>query len=116
MDENEKIVKKAYNNKGVRGFNKGNPGKPKGTKNKTPVSLYNDSIKVYQALGGWNGLKKWAAKSNYNLEKFYGWIMRMLPTNIAVDLQADIKTDNKMTVEVVHTEKEKEKGEPSVNT
>lgn len=63
-------------------FKKGNPGKPKGAKNKLPRNVKEDIEEAFKKSGGVDGLVKWAEKSNRNREKLYDWYFKMLPNSV----------------------------------
>jgi hypothetical protein len=59
------------------------PGRPKGCKNRF-TSLKESFIAVFKKLGGTQALYNWANKSDHNKAIFYGWITKMLPSNVDV--------------------------------
>ena len=65
------------------------PGRPKGSKNKF-TSLKDSFLEAFEALGGTEGLIAWAKKSERNKAVFYGWITKMLPTNVDLGGYANI--------------------------
>lgn len=67
-------------------FEKGNPGRPEGAKNKVSRDLVKGVLGVFENLGGWDEMEKWANASRRNKEVFYGWVMKMLPANINMDV------------------------------
>ncbi|MFW6132216.1 MAG: hypothetical protein ACOC5F_06440 [Candidatus Aminicenantaceae bacterium] len=78
-------------------FKKGNPGRPKGAKDKVSRTVKQNIEETFQRLGGIEGLVKWANKSNYNKEKVYNWYFSMLPKNIDANMQAEIR--HKLSIE-----------------
>jgi len=71
-------------------FKRGNPGKPKGAKDKVARSVKEDMEETIEGLGGIKGIIEWAKKSNGNREKLYGWYFSMLPKNIDADVSGDL--------------------------
>ena len=71
-------------------FKKGNPGRPKGAKDKVSRTVKENIEETFQKLGGIKGLIEWANKSNYNKEKVYSWYFSMLPKNVGVDAEGNI--------------------------
>ncbi len=84
------MEKTAYADKGKTGFKRGNPGRPKGAKDKVARSVKEDMEKTIEGLGGVEGIIEWAKKSNANREKLYGWYFSMLPKNIDADVSGDL--------------------------
>ena len=73
-----------------RPFKRGNPGRPKGAKDKIARSVKEDMEETIKGLGGVNGIIEWAKKSSGNKEKLYGWYFSMLPKNIDADVSGDL--------------------------
>jgi len=84
-----------------------NAGRKKGTPNKIAKSAKEAIEKAVEEIGGWKELAKWAKKNNRNQEKLYDWYFKMLPTNVGVDHSGQIKTDNTVTVKVIHVQSKK---------
>jgi len=72
-------------------FKRGNPGRPKGAKDKIPRTVKENFDKVFEKLGGIEGFYKWAKKSARNMELFYTWYSKMLPTNVTGTVNANVK-------------------------
>jgi len=104
MSKSSKEVEKNWKLK--NGASGNSRGRPKGSKNKF-TSLKDSFLEAFEALDGTQGLINWAKKSERNKALFYGWITKMLPSNVDVDHSGTIKTDNKVTVEVVHVQSKK---------
>ncbi len=60
------------------------PGRPKGLPNKF-TTLKQSFLEVFNELGGTQGLLAWVKESKHNKALFYGWITKMLPSNIDVE-------------------------------
>lgn len=67
--------------KGYKGIQGAGPGRSKGSKNKF-TTLKESFLDVYQQLGGTEGLRKWAAKSDNNRGEFYKMVTRLLPKEV----------------------------------
>jgi len=64
-------------------FGKGNPGKPKGAKNKTTQSALDAIAKAAEALGGAQRLVEWAKEDPQNEKAFWGTIYpKLLPLQV----------------------------------
>jgi len=86
MSKSSKEVEKNWKLKnGASGNSK---GRPRGSKNKF-TSLKDSFLEAFEALDGTEGLITWAKKSERNRAAFYGWITKMLPTNVTSDLTGD---------------------------
>jgi len=79
---------KTYTGKNGK-FKKGNPGRPKGTKDKF-TDLKTAFLSAFEGLGGARGLEKWANESKGNRGQFYQMITKMLPTNVDIDAEGNI--------------------------
>ena len=69
-------------------FEKGNPGGPgrdKGSQNKVTKDLVKGVLGVLDEIGGWEGMIEWVEGSPKRRETFYGWVMKMLPSNVNLD-------------------------------
>ena len=66
-------------------------GRPPGSKNKMSRDLVDGILSVFERAGGWDEMLVWVKSSNRNRETFYGWIMKMLPSNANIDLKGEIK-------------------------
>jgi len=84
-----------YAEKGKKGIKKGNPGRPKGAKDKIARSVKKDIEKAFEKIGGVEGLVNWAKKNTRNREKLYDWYFSMLPKNVDTKHSGEIMT--KMT-------------------
>jgi len=82
-------------------FKKGNPGKPKGAKNRISRTVRENIEETFQKLGGVEGLVKWANKSNSNREKVYSWYFSMLPKNVDANVAGDLT----LTIKRIITDK-----------
>lgn len=104
---NVKNIKKTsnpYAEKGRKGIKKGNPGRPKGAKDKFNRDLKDAFLNAFfdkDGIGGAGGIKKLLKNSNRNKLAFLNMIAKMLPSNIDVDHSGQI--DSKLTIEVVET-------------
>jgi len=74
-----------YAEKGKKGVKKGNPGRPKGAKDKIARSAKENIEKVINELGGWKGILDFAKKNQRNQALVYGWYFKMLPSNVGVE-------------------------------
>lgn len=77
---------KQENNRGndgrfLRGQSGHPEGRPRGSANKY-TNLKDAFIKVFEDLGGTQGLYDWADESKHNKALFYGWITKMLPSSV----------------------------------
>lgn len=61
------------------GFQPGNPGRPKGAKNKLPSTAKEALQAAFQRIGDVDGFSAWAAA---NPDKFYPIWAKLLPTEI----------------------------------
>ncbi len=80
--KNIKNTSNLYAEKGKKGVKKGNPGRPKGAKDKISRTVKENIEETFQKLGGIEGLVKWAEKSNHNKTKLYDWYFSMLPKSV----------------------------------
>lgn len=73
-------------------FSQGNPGRPKGSQNKftTLKEAFLDAFND-ERIEGVEGLIKWIAKSDRNRAMFYGWLTKMLPSNVVEGIGKEIK-------------------------
>ena len=102
-----KSSKKVENNWKLKNGAPGNSrGRPRGSKNKF-TSLKDSFLDAYEAIDGTQGLITWIKKNERNKAMFYGWITKMLPSNVDVDHSGQIKTDNTVTVKVIHVQSKK---------
>jgi len=99
---NTKKTLNPYAEKGKKGVKKGNPGRPKGAKDKIARTAKENIEKVVKELGGYDGMLKWANKNSHNQGLLYGWYFKMLPTN--VDVEHSGKIDGKLIIEVIKIE------------
>lgn len=67
----------------------GGPGRPVGSRNKVPANLRNDLMTVYEQLGGIEGMREWAKKSDRNRTVFYKILASTLPRQLAVSAKVD---------------------------
>jgi hypothetical protein len=76
-------------------FKKGQSGNPAGRKKGTPNKITKDIkscyMEVFDALGGAEGLLKWAKQ---NPDVFYGQMAKMLPKGV------EIKTENELVINI----------------
>jgi len=84
------MKKTSYAEKGKTGFKRGNPGRPKGAKDKIARSVKEDMEETIKGLGGVKGIIEWAKKSNANREKLYNWYFSMLPKSVDADVSGDL--------------------------
>ena len=82
---NAKKTLNPYAEKGKKGIKKGNPGRPKGAKDKIARTAKQNIEKVVEELGGWKAILKWAQKNQRNEGLVYGWYFKMLPSNVTID-------------------------------
>ena len=82
--------KTSYAEKGKTGFKRGNPGRPKGAKDKVARSVKENFDHTFEELGGSEGFVNWAKASKRNTELFYQWYSKMLPSNVSI--KGDLKT------------------------
>ena len=67
-------------------FEKGNPGRPEGSKNKVTKDLVSGVLDVFEKVGGWEGMVNWLEENpRKNKPIFYNWILKMLPSNVNLD-------------------------------
>jgi hypothetical protein len=85
---------------GYRSIQGAGPGRPKGLQNKF-TSLKDSFLKAFEKTGGTEGLIEFINESKRNRALFYGWITKMLPSNM--DHSGEIKTDGKLIIEIVQT-------------
>ena len=76
-------------------------GRKKGVKNILPSAVKENIEEVVDALGGWEGIKEWAAKNQRNQGLLYSWYFKMLPSNMGIEHSGQI--DSKLTIKVVKT-------------
>ena len=90
-------------------FKKGNPGRPKGAKDRISHNIKENFEAVFEKLGGVDGFFEWAGKNNQTQSAFYQMYSKMLPAN--VDMKHSGKIDNKLIIEVVKIKgKDEDKG------
>lgn len=53
-----------------------------GSKNKIPKSLQADLKECYDRLGGVDGLVGFCKRNDKNKERFYGWVIGLLPKEV----------------------------------
>jgi len=96
------VVKKTTKKQkgGYRSIQGAGPGRPKGSQNKF-TSLKDTFLEAFKKTGGTQGLVDFINESKRNRAMFYGWITKMLPSNI--DHTGEIKTDSKLTIKVIKT-------------
>ena len=73
-------------------FKRGNPGKPKGAKNKF-TDLKDEFLKAFygeDGIGGADGIKELLRNSPRNKIVFLQMIAKMLPSNVDADISGDI--------------------------
>ena len=70
-------------------FEKGNLGKPKGSKSKFSTDIKQALLEVFERKGGADGLYRWACK-NRNETKFYEFIMKLLPKDVSLSSSSGI--------------------------
>jgi|GEM_PF-5239440 len=89
---NIKKTSNAYAKKGKRGFQEDNPGRPKGAKNKFTGSIKEMVLNALndKRVGGEEEFVKWIIASKRNKELFYTWLMKMLPSNVDLDVTGDL--------------------------
>jgi len=70
----------------------GNPeGRPKGSKNKVSTSLKDMFLAVFEDTGGVEKFKEWVNANNRNRQIFYGWLSKMLPSNVVEDIKHEFE-------------------------
>ena len=68
-----------------RPFKPGNPGKPKGAKNKISKNIKDNFEAVFEKLGGIKGFCDWAKENRQTKGAFYQMYSKMLPTNVMLE-------------------------------
>lgn len=87
-------------------FKKGNPGRPKGTPNKLTRTAKENIEKVFDGMGGVDGMIKWAGSSERNRAVYYSEIYpKLLPLD--VKHSGDMSIGFRILDRVVKTETEK---------
>ncbi len=81
--EQKPAAKNGQERKDTR-FKPGNPGKPKGATNLIPRTAKECFMQVFEALGGAEGLLAWVRKDKRNQATFYGFIARLLPSDLNI--------------------------------
>lgn len=95
-------VKNAGKTQIGRPFQPGNPGRPRGTKNKISRTAKENVEQVFDMLGGVEGMQHWASKNDHNRAIFYQSIYsKILPMDIHNEHSG--KVDSTLTIEVVET-------------
>ena len=89
--------KTSYAQKGKTGFKRGNPGRPKGAKDKVSRNIKEAYEYVFEKRDGAKGFLKWVNANKRNTELFYQWYSKMLPSNISGDIDANV------TVKIIKT-------------
>ena len=71
-----------------------NAGRKKGSKNKISRDIKELILNAAfdERIGGLEGLVKFASKNDRNKALFYGWLFKMLPSNVSAELPGGIKT------------------------
>jgi len=80
-DSSDKQTEQKPNNLGEL-IKTGGPGRPMGSKNKIPKSLQADLKECYDRLGGVDGLVRFCKRNDKNKERFYGWVIGLLPKEV----------------------------------
>jgi len=70
-------------------FKRGNPGRPKGAKDKVSKNIKDNFEAVFEKLGGVEGFFDWADQNSRNKGTFYQMYSKMLPSN--VNVEGDLK-------------------------
>ena len=97
-----KIRKKTYTGQNGK-FKRGNPGKPRGAKDKF-TNLKEEFLAAFydkDGIGGAEGIKELMRNNKRNKMIFLQMIAKMLPSNLDVEHSGQI--DSKLTIEVVET-------------
>jgi len=110
MDNGVKIGRKPHKRGKGRQFAEGNPGRPKGAKNKF-TSLRSSFLEVFEKLGGTQGLLDWCARSSKNQAQFYSWVTKMLPSGIEISSPDGGPVSHVMKIIVVNTDDPGDEGE-----
>lgn len=85
-------------------FKRGNPGRPKGSKNKTYPFL-DDMADLYQERGGIKGLRDFVKASKLNEAFFYKAIVEMAQKQLPLKTEVSgTGPDNALIIKVVHTQ------------
>lgn len=73
-------------------FKRGNPGKPKGAKNKFTSDIKEMVMSALNdpRIGGEEDFVKWIEANKRNRMIFYSWLMKMLPSNVNADISGDL--------------------------
>jgi len=88
---NEVVKKTTEKQKGgYRSIQGAGPGRPKGLKNKF-TSLKDSFIEAFEKTGGTEGLINFINESKKNRSMFYGWITKMLPSNVDFTGKQEVK-------------------------
>lgn len=75
-------------------FGKGNPGKPKGAKNKTTVAAKEAIALAAEKLGGTDRLVAWAQEDPLNERAFWSTIYpKLLPLQVGGDPENPVKLE-----------------------
>ena len=84
--------KTSYAKKGKGGFKQGNPGRPKGATNKFTNNIKDMVLNALndKRVGGEEEFVKWIIANKRNKELFYTWLMKMLPSNVDLDVSGDL--------------------------
>lgn len=80
-------------------FGPGNPGRPKGSKNKF-TGLKEAFLEVFEMMGGSQGLYDWAMESRRNKSEFYSMVTRLFPHEVNLGGSTEASS---IRIEVVHT-------------
>lgn len=80
-----------------RRFEKGNPGRPKGAKNKF-TCLKDSFIAAFEQLGGTAGLAEWARE---NQAQFYQMLSKMLPNKQEISGEGGGPVQSTITIRFV---------------
>lgn len=90
-------------------FQKGNPGKPKGAKNKFTKTVKETVLEVFNTLQEEDGpasLRNWAVDQP---TEFYKIAAKLIPT----DIKADVKTTSKIALQIVRANNHPDSSNPS---
>lgn len=104
-------AEKRYPHKPNGDFDKGNVGRPKGSKNKY-TQLRDSFLEAFENIGGTKALAEWGKSHK---KDFYHIVSRMLPSNIKAEIDIKEKQVFNINIEVTGNGHKPEEAEKEIN-
>lgn len=103
--------KQAYPHKPEGGFDKGNAGRPKGSKNRY-THLRDSFLDAFEMIGGTKALAEWGKTHK---KDFFQMVTRMLPSNVKAQIDLNQKQTYNISIKVTGNGHKPEEQEEEVN-